>query len=88
MHPRIVDARVQRPYLIDLRFSDGSTGSVDLARWIVGARGVFAALQDPSVFAQVRVDREAGTIVWPNGADLDPDVLFEAAQSDNSAKRR
>jgi len=25
------------------------------------------------------VDPEAGTIVWPNDTDLDPDVLYEAA---------
>jgi len=37
-------------------------------------QGVFAALQDPGAFARVTVDSEAGTIVWPNGADLDPDV--------------
>ena len=30
---------------------------------------------DPQLFRKVRVDRELGTIVWPNGADLDPDVL-------------
>jgi hypothetical protein len=40
-------------------------------------------LQDPDYFAQVRVDPELGTVVWPNGYDLDPDVLhgdFEAVQ--------
>jgi hypothetical protein len=30
---------------------------------------------DPELFRQVRVDEELGTIVWPNGADMDPDVL-------------
>jgi len=30
-------------------------------------------------FNRVAVDREAGTIVWPNGLDLDPDMLYEAA---------
>jgi len=53
---------------------------VDLTALIGGGEGVFAALQDPAFFARVSVDREAGTIVWPNGADLDPDVLFETAQ--------
>jgi hypothetical protein len=32
-------------------------------------------LRDPDYFAQVQVDPEAGTIVWPNGVDLDPLVL-------------
>ena len=36
---------------------------------------MFAPLRDPSFFSQVRVDEEAGTIVWPNGADMDPLVL-------------
>jgi hypothetical protein len=34
------------------------------------------------LFAQVELDHQTGTIVWPNGADLDPDVLhgdFEPA---------
>ncbi len=31
---------------------------------------------DPALFRSVRVDAELGTIVWPNGADLDPDVLI------------
>ena len=84
MHPRIAGASVRTPYIVELRFTDGTTGAVDLARWIVGARGVFGALQDPAFFEQVTVDHEAGTIVWPNGADLDPDVLYEAARSNRS----
>ena len=85
MNPRITGARVRTPYIVELQFTDGTQGVVDLGRWILGARGVFAALQDPAFFEQLTVDREAGTIVWPNGADLDPDVLYEAAHSDRSA---
>ncbi len=32
------------------------------------------------MFAQVQLDDELGTIVWPNGADFDPDVLHGDAQ--------
>ncbi|MGA3216082.1 MAG: hypothetical protein ABSD97_10400 [Acidimicrobiales bacterium] len=32
-------------------------------------------LDDPDFFAAVRVDLEAGTVVWPNGLDLAPEVL-------------
>lgn len=37
---------------------------------------VFGPLRDVDVFASVAVDETGDTIVWPNGADLDPDVLY------------
>jgi len=79
MFPRIASVRVVEAYRIELTFTDGSVGQVDLAPSIVGRGGVFEALNDPSVFGQVRVDHESGTIIFPNGVDLDPDVLYEEA---------
>jgi hypothetical protein len=79
MYPRIVGVEPRPPFIVQLRFADGTGGSVDLSHWIRDSKGVFAALRDPSVFESVTVDPEAGTIVWPNGADLDPDVLYELA---------
>jgi Protein of unknown function (DUF2442) len=86
MHPRIVAARPKPGLTLELTFADGSRGSVDLSPWIVGSTGVFAALGDPGVFEQVTVDRDAGTVVWPNGADLDPDVLYELARQARSSR--
>jgi hypothetical protein len=43
-------------------------------------RGVFEPLRDPRYFAKVRVDTEAATVVWPNGADLAPETLYEEAR--------
>lgn len=79
VHPRVTAVEVRAPFVVALWFTDGSEGVVDLAPWIRGRQGVFTELQDPAYFAKVMVDREAGTIVWPNGVDLDPDMLFEAA---------
>jgi hypothetical protein len=60
-------------YRLRLSFEDGATGEVDLSsrNW----RGVFAPLQDQAFFAQVELDEELGTIVWPNGADIAPETL-------------
>jgi len=41
---------------------------------------VFAPLRDPARFAELRVDPELGSIWWPGGADLDPDVLYVRAE--------
>ncbi len=35
--------------------------------------------EDPALFAQVSVDDEEGTIVWPNGADVAPEMLYREA---------
>lgn len=74
----IIAVRPLSPYVLHLRFEDGVEADVDLAS-LLEFRGVFTLLEDPSEFAKVRVDPELGTIVWPNGADLDPDVLYSLA---------
>ena len=73
----VVQVRALGAHRLHLRFADGVEGEVDLGgmiRW----EGVFAPLAEPDRFAEVRVDPTLGTIVWPNGADLDPDVLYAA----------
>jgi len=70
----IVEVRPLGGYRLFLRFDDGAAGEIDLGLFL-RFEGVFAALRDQTVFAAVRVDPEIGTIVWPNGADLCPDVL-------------
>ena len=59
-------------------FDDQAEGIVDLAG-LVCWQGVFAPLEDLQFFRQLRVDPELGTIVWPNGADIDPLGLWSAA---------
>jgi len=38
-------------------------------------------LNDPAFFAQVTVDTESGTVVWPGGIDLAPEPLYEQAHA-------
>ena len=71
----IVEAKPLEGHRIHLRFEDGAEGVIDLATRL-SFRGVFEPLKDLPYFRQVRVDHNLGTVVWPNGADLDPDVLY------------
>ncbi|HEX6143887.1 MAG TPA: DUF2442 domain-containing protein [Geminicoccaceae bacterium] len=74
----VVEVTVIEGYRLRLKFEDGAEGEVDV-RDMVPFRGVFAPLRDPEVFGRVEVDHELGCVRWPNGADLDPDVLYAAA---------
>jgi len=74
----VTHVEVLKPYRLRLEFDDGTAGEVDISE-LVRFDGVFAPLRDPEAFSQVRLDEELGTIVWPNGADIDPFVLHEWA---------
>ncbi len=74
MASRIVDVKPVEGYRLQLQFDDGAQGVVDI-RELVPFDGVFAPLEDQAYFRQVRVEPDFGAIYWPDGADLDPDVL-------------
>ena len=70
---RVREVKVLEGFKLSLELTDGSVIERDVSRLLVGP--VFEPIRkDPEVFARVRV--EGGTVVWPNGADLCPDVLI------------
>jgi hypothetical protein len=79
MFPRVSGVCHVKDYELEISFSDGTVAELDFRRRIVGRGGVFKPLENVDFFRQVAVDREAGTLVWPNGLDLCPDVLYAEA---------
>jgi hypothetical protein len=79
MLPRVTDVRHVKDYELELKFTDGITAKLDFRRRITARGGVFQPLESVDFFAQVGVDREAGTLTWPNGVDFCPDVLYAEA---------
>jgi hypothetical protein len=71
----VVQARVLARYIVELEFEAGETKVIDLEPLLHGP--VFEPLiRDYGLFIQLRVDPEAGTVVWPNGADISPRTLY------------
>jgi hypothetical protein len=59
---------------VELGFTDGTSKVLDLTPYLRGQ--VFEQHRsDLAFFRTVGVDPDSGTIGWPDGSDLDPDVL-------------
>ncbi|MHB1499593.1 MAG: DUF2442 domain-containing protein [Candidatus Dormibacteria bacterium] len=78
--PRVTNVEVLDGCTVRLRFKDGTAGEVDLS-YLLRSGPVFQSLDDPAYFRRVRGDRTIGTIVWPNGADVAPETLYELARA-------
>lgn len=70
----VVDAKYVSDYKIWVKFDNGEEGEVDLEDLLWGE--VFEPLKEKGNFQKFAVDREAGTIVWDNGADIAPESLY------------
>ncbi len=74
----MIEVRSVKPldkFQVLLEFSNGQKKIVDLEPLLHGP--IFKPIREnPEIFRSVRVDEELGTIVWENGADIDPDVLY------------
>jgi len=79
--PRIKSVSYLDGYRLKVRFTNKTEGIIDFRERIVGRGGVFKPLEDIEFFKQVVVDRNSGTLVWPNEVDFCPDVLYQLAIS-------
>ncbi len=74
-HPiyRITAFEIVEPYTLRIAFDDGTQQTIDFRPVLAGA--LYGPLRDEKLFAQVTLDPETHTLVWPNGADFDPETL-------------
>lgn len=76
---RVTEVEALPGFRLRVAFADGLTGVVDISGLVHSpSAGVFAALSDPSLFAQVTIDY--GVVTWPGELDLAPDAMHTAIQ--------
>ena len=78
MDYHVLEVRYVAGYTVWLRFRDGTVGEVDLEPALRGP--VFAPLREHLYFRQYALHPEFHTIVWPNGADIAPEYLYQQAR--------
>jgi len=80
LHPihRVTGFSIVGPYKLFVTFSDGTEQRINFESVLHGM--LFGALRDGTLFNRVALDPEAGTLVWPNGADFDPATLHDWPQ--------
>ncbi|MDQ7840805.1 MAG: DUF2442 domain-containing protein [bacterium] len=79
--PSVVRAEYGGGYRIHLTFNDGLEKTIDFWQWLEGP--VFEPLKAPDYFRRFFID--GGTVVWPNGADIAPETLYEHHESGEAA---
>lgn len=85
MGSEIVDVtavEVLHDRVVRLTFENSEVRDIDLAPLLWGP--AFEPLHDDEVFRSVSVDAEAGTIVWPNGADISAHTLYAQSRPADS----
>jgi hypothetical protein len=82
--PQVISAKYVSGFVIAARFDDGTEKQIDISRWFKGP--VFKPLKDSRFFKRFFI--EAGTLAWPNGVDIAPEALYEAAEAQPIAKKK
>jgi len=86
-HPiyRVTDFEIVGPYTLRVMFDDGTEQVIDFRPVLEGA--LYGPLRDEKLFNRVEIDPEAHTLVWPNGADYDPETLHDWPKYTEEMKR-
>jgi len=86
-HPiyRVVAFEIVGPYTLRVVFDDGTEQVIDFRSVLEGP--LYGPLRDEGLFNQVEIDPEVHTLVWPNGADFDPETLHDWPKYEEEMKR-
>jgi len=72
---KVTGFEVVGDYVLRVRFDDQTVQVINFLPALGGE--FFSPLKDKRLFAEVRLDPESHTLVWPNGADFDPATLHD-----------
>lgn len=72
---KVMSFEIAGPYRLKVVFDDGVSRTIDFLSVLAGP--MYGALLDQGLFAGVKIDPEVNTLVWPNGADFDPETLHD-----------
>ena len=86
-HPiyRVVEFEIIGPYTLRVVFDDGTEQVIDFRPVLEGP--LYGPLRDEGLFNQVEIAPEVHTLVWPNGADFDPETLHDWPKYAEEMKR-
>ncbi len=76
---KISNFKIVPPYTLELYFDDSVIKVVDLEPILYGE--LYGRLRNIEFFKTVFLDSEVHTIAWPNGADLDPAILYNQEEN-------
>ena len=71
----IISAEATDGYMVFVKFEDGKSGFFDMHETVTNGINLMGQLRDTQLFSKVFVDKDLGTIAWPNGVDVCPDLI-------------
>ena len=77
MYVSVNKVQALNDYKLELTFENNETKIFDVKPYL--DTGLFKTLKDEKLFKRVTVSYD--TIEWPNGVDLDPEVLYEKSKA-------
>ena len=85
MEPKLKSIEFLDAYVIRATLDDGTTNDLDFEPHLWGP--MFEPLKDVAVFRSGKIDPESQTVVWPNGADVAPEVWSRGFPEDSKAQK-
>ena len=71
---KITAIKVVSPFTMEIIFSDGLKKTIDFLPMLKGE--MYGPLADELYFKKICLNKDVHTIEWPNGADFDPEILY------------